>query len=110
MLTGSNLHTLCKHQRIFDINAQIANRCLDLDVSEQDLNCTQIAEMPGWIASAEKSQVIKRPAPPFEPRGQARARRFQNLELSGFACLLLDDGGNCAFSRPLRNSCAADTQ
>jgi hypothetical protein len=47
--------------------------------------------MPGWIAAAGKDEIIERPAPPFEPDEEARARGFHDLELNGFAGLPLDD-------------------
>jgi hypothetical protein len=49
------------------------------------------AEVPGWITAAGKDEIIERPAPPFQPSEEARARRLNDLELNGLAGLLLDD-------------------
>lgn len=56
-----NLHALREHQNILDINAEIANRCLDLGVPKQDLDSTQIARLlvdEGCLRPAQRMRAV----------------------------------------------------
>ena len=53
------------------------------------------ADMIGMIDPAWKDEVVERAAAAFKPRQNTAASRFEELELNGSACFLLNDDRAC---------------
>jgi hypothetical protein len=56
---GSDIDPLGEHQGILDVNAEIANRCLDLGMPQENLNRSQIA---GPLLDDDRARLHRTPA------------------------------------------------